>query len=111
MSFMTISFKKATNKTSIKHNNREFDEKDWENDYHKHIDRFRSENNRYLVQRDIHEIYDEIFGSALELNNAKQKRKDRRISDYYQHVKKSKTLELQSEFIVQVGNVEYFQIE
>lgn len=111
MSFMTISFKKATNKTSIKHNNRKFDEKDWESDYHKHIDRFRSENNRYLVQRDIHEMYDEIFGSALELYNAKQKRKDRRISDYYQHVKKSKTLELQREFIVQVGNVEDFQIE
>lgn len=111
MSFMTISFKKATNQTSIKHNNRKFDEKDWESDYHKHIDRFRSENNRYLVQRDIHEIYDEIFGSALELYNAKQKRKDRRISDYYQHVKKSKTLELQREFIVQVGNVEDFQIE
>lgn len=111
MSFMTISFKKATNKTSIKHNNRKFDEKDWESDYHKHIDRFRSENNRYLVQRDIHEMYDEIFGRALELYNAKQKRKDRRISDYYQHVKKSKTLELQREFIIQVGNVEDFQIE
>ena len=111
MSFMTISFKKATNKTSIKHNNRKFDEKDWESDYHKHIDRFRSENNRYLVQRDIHEMYDEIFGRALEVYNAKQKRKDRRISDYYQHVKKSKTLELQREFIIQVGNVEDFQIE
>ncbi|MGK4109866.1 plasmid recombination protein [Enterococcus cecorum] len=111
MSFMTISFKKATNKTSIKHNNRKFDEKDWGSDYHKHIDRFRSENNRYLVQRDIHEMYDEIFGRALEVYNAKQKRKDRRISDYYQHVKKSKTLELQREFIIQVGNVEDFQIE
>lgn len=111
MSFMTISFKKATNKTSIKHNNRKFDEKDWESDYHKHIDRFRSDNNRYLVQRDIHEMYDEIFGRALELYNAKQKRKDRQISDYYQHVKKSKTLELQREFIIQVGNVEDFQIE
>lgn len=111
MSFMTISFKKATNKTSIKHNNRKFDEKDWESDYHKHIDRFRSENNRYLVQRDIHEMYDEIFGRALEVYNSKQKRKDRRISDYYQHVKKSKTLELQREFIIQVGNVEDFQIE
>ncbi|WP_205731223.1 plasmid recombination protein, partial [Escherichia coli] len=36
--------------------------------------------------------------------NAKQKRKDRMISDYYQHVKKSKTLDLQREFIVGIGN-------
>lgn len=111
MSFMTISFKKATNKTSIKHNNREFDEKDWQNEYHQHIDQARTRNNRYLVQHDIHEMYDEIFGRALELYNSKQKRKDRKIKDYYQHVKKSKTLEPQREFIVQVGNVEDFQIE
>ena len=111
MSFMTISFKKATNKTSIKHNNRKFDEKDWENEYHKHIDQTRTVDNRYLIQRDIHEMYDEIFGEALEKYNAKQSRKCRQIKDYYQHVKKSKTLELQREFIVQVGNVEDFQVE
>lgn len=108
---MTISFKKATNKTSIKHNNRKFDEKDWENEYHKHIDQTRTVDNRYLIQRDIHEMYDEIFGEALEKYNAKQNRKCRQIKDYYQHVKKSKTLELQREFIVQVGNVEDFQVE
>lgn len=36
--------------------------------------------------------------------NAKQKRKDRKIDDYYKHVQKSKNLDLQREFIVAVGN-------
>ena len=36
--------------------------------------------------------------------NAKQKRKDRKIDDYYKHVQKSKNLDLQREFIVTVGN-------
>ena len=45
MSKMPISFKKAAGKTSIKHNNRDFNEKDWKNDFHKHIDRDRTAEN------------------------------------------------------------------
>lgn len=107
----SISFKKSATKTSIKHNNREFDENDWNTKYHKHIDREKSGSNQYLVKKNIHEMYDELFGEAVEEYNAKQKRNDRKIEDYFSHVNKSKTLELQREFIVQIGDMSDFENE
>lgn len=108
MAKMPISFKKAAGITSIKHNNRDFDEKDWENNFHKHIDRERVDDNVIIKQEHIRDAYERIFGEALEKYNDKQKRKDRKINDYYDHVKKSKTLHTQYEFIVQVGKLEDF---
>ena len=105
---MPISFKKAAGKTSIKHNNRDFNEKDWKNDFHKHIDQERTPENVVIKQEHVRDAYDRIFGEALEKYNDKQTRKDRKIDDYYDHVKKSKTLNTQYEFIVQVGKLEDF---
>ncbi|MDW8764476.1 plasmid recombination protein, partial [Streptococcus suis] len=48
----------------------------------------------------------DIFGQALKDYNANQKRSDRKIDDFYHHVKKSKTLDLQREFIVSIGSKE-----
>lgn len=109
MAKMPISFKKAANKTSIKHNNRDFNEKDWKNDFHKHIDRERTPNNVVIKQEPIRDAYDRIFGEALEKYNDKQRRKDRKIDDYYDHVKQSKTLNTQYEFIIQVGKKDDFE--
>ena len=99
----SISFKKATNKTSIKHNNRKLDKEEKENKWHDHIDFDRTHLNKILVQEDIKDTYKKIFGDAVKEYNAKQKRNDRKIENYYSKVLKDKKLQPQREFIVQIG--------
>lgn len=101
---MTLSFKTNPRQTNIRHNNRELTEKEFRSDAHKHIQREKSKYNIQIVKRDIKDVYHELFDDALNAYNAKQKRKDRKIDDYYKHVQKSKNLDLQREFIVAVGN-------
>ena len=101
---MTLSFKTNPRQTNIRHNNRELTEKEFMSDAHKHIEREKSKYNIQIFKRDIKDVYHELFDDALNTYNAKQKRKDRKIDDYYKHVQKSKNLDLQREFIVAVGN-------
>lgn len=101
---MTLSFKTNPRKTNIRHNNRELTEKEFNSDAHKHIQREKSIYNIQIFKRDIKDVYHELFDDALNAYNTKQKRKDRKIDDYYKHVQKSKNLDLQREFIVAVGN-------
>lgn len=101
---MTLSFKTNPRQTNIRHNNRELTEKEFRSDAHKHIQREKSKYNIQIFKRDIKDVYHELFDDALNAYNAKQKRKDRKIDDYYKHVRKSKNLDLQREFIVAVGN-------
>ncbi|MGG0645092.1 plasmid recombination protein [Sporosarcina gallistercoris] len=103
---MSVSLKKATNKTNIKHNNRTMNDKDKERN--SHIDESRSHENVYLVQKNLKEVYQEEFGEALENYNAKQKRNDRKIDNYYEHIQSSKKTSLQQELIIQVGDKEDF---
>jgi len=106
---MSISFKKSTKNTSLKHNNRELTETEKENEWHNHIDFERTHLNKTLVRKDIKEMYEDVFGEAVEEYNAKQKRKDRVINNYYSKVLKDKKLETQREFIIQVGDMKDFQ--
>lgn len=101
---MTLSFKTNPRQTNIRHNNRELTEKEFRSDAHKHIQREKSKYNIQIFKRDIKDVYHELFDDVLNTYNAKQKRKDRKIDDYYKHVQKSKNLDLQREFIVAVGN-------
>lgn len=101
---MTLSFKTNPRQTNIRHNNRELTEKEFRSDVHKHIQREKSKYNIQIFKRDIKDVYHDLFDDALSTYNAKQKRKDRKIDDYYKHVQKSKNLDLQREFIVTVGN-------
>ncbi|PEF38590.1 plasmid recombination protein [Bacillus wiedmannii] len=103
---MSVSLKKATNKTNIKHNNRTMSEK--EKERNSHINYSESDKNKYLVQKDIKELYREEFGEVLENYNAKQKRNDRKIDDYYKHIQASKKTALQQEMIIQVGDLNDF---
>ncbi|MET1949440.1 plasmid recombination protein, partial [Enterococcus faecium] len=103
------SFKKGTKNTSISHNNRELTDSQKINDWHKHIDFTKSDENIYLEQTNIREKYEELFGEAVEKYNAKQKRADRKIEDYLAKVRKDKKLEPQREFIVQVGTLDDFR--
>lgn len=101
---MTLSFKTNPKQSNIRHNNRELTEKEFRSKAHKHIQREKSKYNIQIFKRDIKDVYHELFDDALNAYNAKQKRKDRKIDDYYKHVQKSKNLDLQREFIVAVGN-------
>lgn len=103
---MSVSFKKATNRTNIKHNNRDFTEKQKEKN--SHIDFSKSDENKILVQKDLRELYEQEFSEPLKNYNDKQKRNDRKIDDYYQHIKDSKKTSLQQEMIIQVGTKDDF---
>lgn len=106
----SISFKKSTKKTSISHNNRTLDDEQQKSKFHKHINFEKSNENVYLEQTPIKEKYDELFGEAVEKFNAKQKRADRKIDDYYAKVRKDKKLEPQREFIIQVGDIDDYRL-
>lgn len=106
----SISFSKGgRNETSMRHNNRDLTDKEKKDKAHKNIDFSRTENNKTLVKKDIKELYDELFGEALQEYNAKQKRKDRKIKNYYSKIYHDKKLDTQKEFVIQVGNKEDFQ--
>ena len=83
-------------KGSITHNNRVFAAS--------HIDTERTQNNIIFHKEDIKKVYQELFGTALAEYNAKQKRKDRIIKDYYDHIFHSKQEKPFYELIIQVGN-------
>ena len=76
MSTKTISM--CQGKGSLSHNNRNFSAKN--------IDSSRTANNIVFIHQDLGETYDQLFGEAIERYNARQKRNDRKISDYFQHL-------------------------
>lgn len=67
------------------------------------IDSSRLNENIYFVQRDIRDVYQEVFGEAVEAYNAKQSRKDRKIEDYYEKIRKDSKTHEQRELIVAIG--------
>lgn len=76
MSTKTISM--CQGKGSLSHNNRDFTAKN--------IDSSRTADNIVFVQQELGEVYDQLFCEAVERYNACQKRNDRKISDYFQHL-------------------------
>jgi hypothetical protein len=64
----------------------------------------RSYRNIEYCNEDIRAVYHELFDEAVERYNAKQKRKDRCIDDYYEKIRSSKQEKLFHEIIVQIGN-------
>ncbi|MBO6308200.1 MAG: plasmid recombination protein [Oribacterium sp.] len=85
-------------KGSIGHNNRVF--------IAPNVDKSRTHENITLVKEDIQTVYHELFDKALSEYNAKQKRKDRRIKNYYEHINHSKQEKPFYEVIFQIGNTE-----
>lgn len=73
-----------------------------------HIDAARTELNEIYCDFNggLREAYSEIFGDAVKEYNAKQKRADRRIEDYYKAIKESPQKHLAYESIVQIGSLE-----
>ncbi len=103
---MSVSFIKSSNKTNVKHNNREFTEK--QKQKNPHIDYLKSGENKFLVHKDLKELYEQEFSEVLQKYNDKQKRNDRKIENYYEHIKDSKKTALQQEMIIQVGDKDDF---
>ncbi len=65
-------------KGSLPHNNREFTAKK--------IDSPRTPNNIVFVQQELGEAYHQLFDEAVEKYNARQKRNDRKIHNYFEHL-------------------------
>ena len=95
----TISFHNGSN-WSRGHNIR--DER--YTDKQEHIDKALSEQNVTVRDVPVRQAYAEIFGQAVEEYNAKQKRSDRRITDYYDKIKQDKRKHPVYECIVQIGD-------
>ena len=93
---LSISFR--SDDGCIEHNNRDF--------FTDNVDKSRTPNNITYVKRDLKELYHELFDEALAEYNARQNRPDRQISDYYEHIRKSKKEKLFQEIIVMFGNSE-----
>ena len=83
-------------KGSVNHNTRAFSAKN--------VDKERSRDNVEFCHSDIKEVYHTLFDEALERYNAKQKRSDRKISDYYEKIRRGKQEKLFYEVIFQIGN-------
>ena len=69
-----------------------------------HIDKTLTEQNVTIRDVPVRQAYAEIFGKAVEEYNAKQKRSDRRIMDYYDKIKHDKRKHPVYECIVQTGD-------
>ena len=107
MKALSVSVVKSTTKTNLKHNNREMTKNEMRTN--KHIDQEKSSNNIYLVKENIEDLYEKEFGEALEKYNNKQKRNDRKIENYYDHISDSKKTATQQEMIFQIGTFEDFE--
>ena len=92
---LSISFR--IDEGVVEHNNREF--------IAKNVDRARIPDNVTYRSDNIRDFYNELFGQALASYNARQKRKDRMISDYYEHIRKGKQEKLFNEIVVQFGDM------
>ena len=83
-------------KGSVNHNTRAFTAKN--------VDKNRSADNVEFCQEDIKQVYHKLFDEARERYNAKQKRKNRMIDNYYEKIRRGKQEKLFHEVIFQIGN-------
>ena len=90
-------------KGSVNHNARAFSAKN--------VDKERSRDNVEFCHSDIKEVYHTLFDEALERYNAKQKRSDRKISDYYEKIRRGKQEKLFYEVIFQIGNKDDMNVQ
>lgn len=94
-------------KGSIMHNRREYEMYGKELPDHIHAEHTQE---NIVSDIDIRQAYQSLFGQAVEEYNSRQKRKDRKIKDYYEQIQKSKNGEkLFYEDVVQWGSKEDFE--
>lgn len=83
-------------KGSPTHNSREF--------IAENVDPGRTHLNIEYCNEKIEDVYHELFDEAVARYNEKQKRKDRRIPDYYEKIRSGNQEKLFHEIVIQVGN-------
>lgn len=83
-------------KGSVTHNSRTFTAEN--------VDGERTHLNIDYCNEPIKKVYHEMFDEALKQYNDKQKRKDRKIPDYYKHIESGKQEKQFHEIIFQIGN-------
>ena len=90
----TISF--MTGRGSVNHNSRKF--------HAKNTDPERSYLNVEYCNKNVKDVYHELFDEALARYNEKQTRSDRRIDDYYEKIRSGKQEKPFHEIILQIGD-------
>ena len=83
-------------KGSLNHNSRVF--------YAENVDPSRSHLNIEYCNENIKDVYHELFDDALARYNAKQKRSDRKIENYYEKICSGKQEKSFHELVIQIGN-------
>ena len=83
-------------KGDLYHNNRRF--------IAENVDRSRTQDNITIISEDVKSVYHELFDKSLAEHNSKQKRKDRIIKDYHDHIRHSRQEKEFHEVIFQIGN-------
>ena len=84
-------------KGSLAHNRREF--------FAENVDPDRVQLNICYQNENLKEVYKELFDDAVERYNT-GKRKDRKITNYYEKIRQGKQEKLFHEVIFQIGNRE-----
>ncbi len=87
MKDVSVSVSVRQDKGNINHNNRI----GWQQEL-EHIDKIRTKNNKVYKQEKIEDAYKHLFDDAVAEYNNKQKRKDRKIDNYYQKINAGKDL-------------------
>jgi mobilization protein (fragment) len=114
---INLSLKHSNKLINLKHNNRSFEEEEWDQTITEHINRDLSKYNTTFIKEPIEEAYEKAFGEALKEYNAKQKKPYRQIHDYYEYIKEkanssngkkrvNTTYNLMNEIILTIGNKE-----
>ena len=83
-------------KGDLYHNNRRF--------VAENVDKSRISDNITIISEDVKTVYHELFDKSLAEYNSKQKRKDRIIKDYHDHIRHSRQEKEFHEVIFQIGN-------
>ena len=81
----------------VEHNNRDF--------IAKNVNADKITNNIFYKRESLDDKYHELFDDAVRDYNERQKRGDRKISDYLEHIKKSKQEQPFYEAVVQIGDM------
>lgn len=92
---------KARITQASKHNLRGYKSDDYDKSL---IDVMRGSEN---ILKDVQQIYDKEFSEAMSRYNEKQKRDDRKISNYLDHVSKSRS-DVAVELIIQIGDMKFW---
>ena len=90
-------------KGSVRHNKRVFTAEN--------VNREKTKENIIFKDEKLKDVYKELFQEALEKYNKKQTRNDRKIPDYYEHIRKGRQEKLFHEVIFQIGNKDDMNVD